>query len=182
MMSILPLLVPFRMAPALSGLLGACASAATVALLAATSAVLAEAGRSVDTLATFALLCLIAFGGNALSDVVINAAGQKLVAELGRSLAERILAAPVDWLKHYRAHRLMPVLTGDIDAISDLALLFAPLATAGRSLSVVSPTSSGSRWRWRRAYRSALGRLLGSTKTRTACTPLVLLYMKGPVE
>ncbi|WP_371345737.1 cyclic peptide export ABC transporter [Ancylobacter sp. IITR112] len=131
MMPILTLLAPFRGALALSGLLGALASAATVALLAATSALLAEAERSVDMLAIFALLCLIAFGGNALTDVITNKAGQKLVAALRRSLAEGILAAPVDRLEHYRTHRLMPVLTGDIDAISDLAFLFAPLATAG---------------------------------------------------
>ncbi|MCK0209463.1 cyclic peptide export ABC transporter [Starkeya koreensis] len=125
------LLAPFALPLAAAGLLGALASAATVALLATTNSLLAQAERRPDELAVFGLLCLVAFGGNALADMLTNRAGQHLVARLRRSLAERILAAPLDALERYRTHRLMPVLTGDIDAVSDLAFLFAPLAIAG---------------------------------------------------
>ncbi|MDR6955332.1 ABC-type siderophore export system fused ATPase/permease subunit [Ancylobacter sp. 3268] len=131
MTSLLMLMRPFVGPLAIAGLFGVLASVTTVALLATTNAMLTGADLKTGTLPVFALLCLLAFGGTALADVVTNSVGQRLVAGLRRSLSEKIGAAPIDTLERYRTHRLMPVLTGDGDAVSDLAFLFAPLAIAG---------------------------------------------------
>jgi putative ATP-binding cassette transporter len=118
-------------APLIAGsvLLGAIASIATVALLAAVNAALAAPqGIGWAAIGGFLLLCAASFAGNAAADILTNAAGQGLVAQLRRALAARIAAAPIDALERFRPHRLLPVLTGDVDALSDVAFLVAPLA------------------------------------------------------
>lgn len=39
-----------------------------------------------------------------------------------------MLAAPIEQIERFRSHRLIPVLTHDVDTISDFAFAFAPLA------------------------------------------------------
>lgn len=39
-----------------------------------------------------------------------------------------MLSAPISQIERYRSHRLIPVLTHDVDTISDFAFAFAPLA------------------------------------------------------
>ncbi|TMU79579.1 cyclic peptide transporter, partial [Bacillus sp. BHET2] len=41
------------------------------------------------------------------------------------SLARKILSAPIDALERYRTHRLMPVLSQDVDMISDAAFVLS---------------------------------------------------------
>jgi putative ATP-binding cassette transporter len=45
---------------------------------------------------------------------------------LRKDLGEKVLSAPIEQIERYRSHRLIPVLTHDVDTISDFA--FAPLA------------------------------------------------------
>lgn len=123
------ILAPLAPLLAVSAALGAVASISTVALLAAVNEALAgpHAFRS-GAIAAFVVLCGLSFAGNALADVTTNAAGQRLVADLRQALAARIAGAPVDVLERFGSHRLLPVLTGDVDALSDIAFLMAPLA------------------------------------------------------
>src|SRR5438128_902009 len=60
-----------------------------------------------------------------IADISANYVGQRIIAELRKSLAARILAAPIDQLEIYRTHRLIPVLTQDVDTISDFAFFFS---------------------------------------------------------
>ncbi|MFP3449986.1 cyclic peptide transporter, partial [Pseudomonas sp. SIMBA_067] len=54
--------------------------------------------------------------------------GQKVIARLRKDLGAKVLSAPIEQLERYRTHRLIPVLTRDVDTISDFAFAFAPLA------------------------------------------------------
>jgi len=99
---------------------------ATVALLATINQVLSRpGGMAGGLLLTFIVLCAGALVGRAISDISNNIVGQRLVAQVRKDLAMRILAAPIDALERYRMHRLMPVLTQDVDMISDVAFMLA---------------------------------------------------------
>lgn len=125
------LLRPFAPALALSMISGVIAGAGTVALLAAINQALNAPGAlSGGMLLAFAGLCVLTLLGSAVSDIATNIVGQKLVAEVRRSLALKILRAPIDALERYRTHRLIPVLTADVDMISDVAFFSASLAIA----------------------------------------------------
>lgn len=110
----------------LSSLAGIGAGAATVALLATINQVLnRQGGLSGDLLLTFVALCVAALAGRVVSDVSTNLVGQRLVAQVRKTLAQKILSAPIDALERYRSHRLMPVLTQDVDMISDVAFVLS---------------------------------------------------------
>jgi putative ATP-binding cassette transporter len=116
------LLKPFLPWIALSVATGVAAGAATVALLATINRVLNQpGGLAGGLLLTFIGLCGVALFGRMVSDVSTNFVGQRLVAQVRKSLAQKILAAPIDALERYRTHRLMPVLSQDVDMISDVA-------------------------------------------------------------
>ena len=125
------LLRPFAGWIVLSAVAGAFAGAATVALLAQINELLnrpeALAG---GLLLAFAGLCALSLAGRAVSDIATNHVGQQLVAQVRKSLARKILAAPIDALERYRTHRLIPVLTQDVDMISDVAFMLSSLAIA----------------------------------------------------
>jgi putative pyoverdin transport system ATP-binding/permease protein len=72
-------------------------------------------------LSTFAALCVLIVIGSVGSDIGANYVGQRIVASLRKSLAAKILEAPIDQLEAYRTYRLIPVLTKDVDTISDFA-------------------------------------------------------------
>lgn len=90
----------------------------------------AEGGASRGVLLGFAGLCLLALLGSVISDIGTNYVGQHVIARLRKSLGLKILSAPIDQLERYRSHRLIPVLTHDVDTISDFAFAFAPLAVS----------------------------------------------------
>lgn len=122
----LALLRPFCGLLALSAITGVVAGLATVVLLDTINTVLNQpGGMAGGLLLVFIGLCLISLVGRAVSDMSTNRVGQRLVATLRRDLAQRILSAPIDALERYRAHRLMPVLTQDVDMISDVAFMLA---------------------------------------------------------
>lgn len=120
------LLRPFLPWIGLSTVCGLASGAATVLLLRTVNDTLnQEAGLSGGLLWTFVALCVAALGGRLVSDVSTNFVGQRLVAQVRISLARKILSAPIDALERYRTHRLMPVLSQDVDMISDAAFVLS---------------------------------------------------------
>ncbi|WP_255492500.1 ABC transporter transmembrane domain-containing protein, partial [Raoultella sp. 18098] len=120
------LLRPFLPWIALSTVCGLASGAATVLLLRTVNDTLnQEAGLSGGLLWTFVALCVAALGGRLVSDVSTNFVGQRLVAQVRISLARKILSAPIDALERYRTHRLTPVLSQDVDMISDAAFVLS---------------------------------------------------------
>jgi putative ATP-binding cassette transporter len=118
------LLKPFAPWIVLSAITGICAGGATVALLRTINEVLnQQGGMAGGLLLTFVVLCAVALLGRMVSDVSTNFVGQRLVAQVRKSLAQKILSAPIDALERYRTHRLMPVLSQDVDMISDAAFV-----------------------------------------------------------
>src|SRR3546814_1932327 len=53
-----------------------------------------------------------------------------IIAELRKSLGKKGLLAPIEQIERYRSHRLIPVLTNDVNTVSSFAFSFAPLAIA----------------------------------------------------
>lgn len=130
-MPLIALFRPFVPIVLLSGLAGSVAGAATVALLAKINATLNGQGEpSVALFLTFVGLCAISLVGSATSDIATNFVGQAIVAKVRASLGRQILHAPLEELERYRLHRLIPVLTNDVDSISDIAFLLASLVIA----------------------------------------------------
>ena len=106
--------------------LGLVGGASVAALLAVVNRGLYATQADVVTLLhAFAGLCLLILIGSIGADISANYVGQRIIAELRKSLAARILAAPIDQLEIYRTHRLIPVLTQDVDTISDFAFFFS---------------------------------------------------------
>jgi putative ATP-binding cassette transporter len=81
-----------------------------------------------NVVAAFAGLCLLALCCSILSDMSSNRVGQYIIRRLRLELGEKVLSAPIAQIERFRSHRLIPVLTHDIDTISDFAFVFAPLA------------------------------------------------------
>ncbi|UPJ46482.1 cyclic peptide export ABC transporter [Bradyrhizobium sp. 200] len=106
--------------------LGIVGGASVAGLLAVVNRGLYASQSDVATLLfAFAGLCLLILIGSIGADISANYVGQRIIAELRKSLAAKILAAPIDQLEIYRTHRLIPVLTQDVDTISDFAFFFS---------------------------------------------------------
>ncbi|MEG0860728.1 MAG: cyclic peptide export ABC transporter [Pseudomonas sp.] len=123
------LLKPFWPVVSISIVLGMVGGLSVTVLLATINTALhAEAGLSSALVGLFAGLCLLALLSSILSDIGTNYVGQHIIATLRTSLGEKVLSAPIAQIERYRSHRLIPVLTHDVDTISDFAFAFAPLA------------------------------------------------------
>lgn len=123
---LLRLLRPFLPWAVLSVVAGVSAGAATVALLGTINHVLNRSGGMTgDLLGSFVVLCVLSLSGRMISDMSTNLVGQRLVAQIRKLLARKILGAPIDALERYRSYRLTPVLTQDVDMISDVAFTFS---------------------------------------------------------
>ncbi|WP_095148033.1 cyclic peptide export ABC transporter [Pseudomonas sp. Irchel s3a18] len=123
------LLKPFRLIVAASILLGMVGGLSVTALLATINTVLyADSGLTNTVVGAFAGLCLLALASSIFSDIGTNYVGQHIIARLRKELGEKVLSAPIEQIERYRSHRLIPVLTHDVDTISDFAFAFAPLA------------------------------------------------------
>ncbi|GLH79081.1 pyoverdine biosynthesis protein PvdE [Bradyrhizobium sp. SSBR45G] len=113
-------------------LLGLVGGASVASLLAVVNRGLYAGSGDVSSLvASFAGLCILIVLGSVGSDISANVVGQRIIASLRKSLAAKILMAPIDQLESYRAHRLIPVLTKDVDAISDFAFFFPAFLVSG---------------------------------------------------
>lgn len=123
------LLKPFWPLVTLSIALGMVGGLSVTALLATINTALhSQSGLTQNVVLLFAGLCLLALTSSIFSDIGTNYVGQHIIAKLRRELGEKVLAAPIDQIERYRSHRLIPVLTHDVDTISDFAFAFAPLA------------------------------------------------------
>ncbi|WP_297844412.1 cyclic peptide export ABC transporter [Pseudomonas sp.] len=129
--AVLQLLRQFRLVLITSIVLGILGGLGITALLATINNSLhAEGDTSTTLLLGFAGLCVLALVGSILSDIGTNYVGQHVIARLRKELGTRILSAPIEQLERYRSHRLIPVLTHDVDTISDFAFSFSPLAVS----------------------------------------------------
>ncbi|AGI24483.1 cyclic peptide transporter [Pseudomonas sp. ATCC 13867] len=125
------LLKPFWLPLSIATLLGIVGGASITALLATINYSLhSDGGMPSGLLLGFAGLCLLALLGSIISDIGTNYVGQNVIARLRKDLGSKIISAPIEQIERYRSHRLIPVLTHDIDTISDFAFAFAPLAVS----------------------------------------------------
>lgn len=123
------LLKPFRLVVALSVILGMVGGLSVTVLLATiNNALHSESGLTQGVVALFGGLCVLALLSSICSDIGTNYVGQHIIATLRKQLGEKVLSAPIEQIERYRSHRLIPVLTHDVDTISDFAFAFAPLA------------------------------------------------------
>ncbi|PWE41976.1 cyclic peptide export ABC transporter [Pseudomonas prosekii] len=128
---VLGLLKPFRVIVVVSILLGMLGGLSITALLATINDALnAATSPSPRALAVFVGLCVVALTTQILSDIGTNHVGQHIIAGLRKSLGEKVLLAPIEQIERFRSYRLIPVLTHDVDTVSDFAFSFAPLAIA----------------------------------------------------
>lgn len=115
----------------LTGLAGMFASAAVVALLARINSALHRlAGPLTEMVLAFTGLGLAMLAGRATAIALSNHTGQAIIRELRLMLAQRILTAPLNALKRYRTHRLVPVLIRDVVFVRQ-NWMAASLKTAG---------------------------------------------------
>ncbi|WP_236236777.1 cyclic peptide export ABC transporter [Pseudomonas faucium] len=123
------LLKPFWPIVSLSIVMGMVGGLSVTALLATINSGLhAEGGLSNSVVLGFAGLCALALASSICSDIGTNYVGQHIIAKLRKALGEKVLSAPIEQIERFRSHRLIPVLTHDVDTISDFAFAFAPLA------------------------------------------------------
>ncbi|KAF0865637.1 cyclic peptide export ABC transporter [Pseudomonas sp. LD120] len=128
---LLALLRPFRTIVVISVALGMAGGLAITLLLATINNALHSAtGMTQGVVLTFAALCVLALISSIVSDVGTNYVGQRIIAALRKDLGEKVLSAPITQIERYRSHRLIPVLTHDVDTISDFSFAFTPLAIA----------------------------------------------------
>jgi len=126
---LLGLLKPYRLIVALAIGLGVLGGFCITLLLAHINDLLhAPDALTWGVVLAFAGICLVALGSSICSDIGTNYVGQHVIAGLRRDLGEKVLSAPIEQIERYRSHRLIPVLTHDVDTISDFAFAFAPLA------------------------------------------------------
>ena len=126
---LLSLLKPYRPIVISSITLGIIGGLSVTALLATVNRGLHSAdGMGTGVVLAFAGLCLLALLSSIGADIGTNFVGQKVIAKLRKDLGAKVLAAPIEQIERYRTHRLIPVLTHDVDTISDFAFAFAPLA------------------------------------------------------
>lgn len=116
----------------MSVLTGLCAGAATVGLLATVNSALHDrAALSGATLWIYLGLCGVALLGRGLSDMGTNRVGQRVVAQLRKALAEDILQTPLEALERFGNHRLLPVLTQDVEIVSHFAFTLSATLISG---------------------------------------------------
>ena len=128
---LLALLRPFRTIVVISVALGMAGGLAITLLLATINNALHSAtGMTQGVVLTFAALCVLALISSIISDIGTNYVGQRIIAALRKDLGEKVLSAPITQIERYRSHRLIPVLTHDVDTISDFSFAFTPLAIA----------------------------------------------------
>ncbi|MFK0036434.1 cyclic peptide export ABC transporter [Pseudomonas monteilii] len=131
MQDLFALLKPFKYTVALSVILGMVGGLSITVLLATINRALHDdTGLTQGVVWGFAGLCLVALTSSVFSDIGSNRVGQNIIAALRKALGEKVLSAPIEQIERYRSHRLIPVLTHDVDTISDFAFAFAPLAIA----------------------------------------------------
>jgi putative pyoverdin transport system ATP-binding/permease protein len=123
--AVLGLMRPFWLSILLATAAGAFAGLATMGLLATINHSLHASGEfGGGAFAAFAALCVLSIGGGALSGIANTQVGQKIVTRLRKDVSDRVLRAPIPVIERHGSHRLLAVLTSDIDAVSTFTLQF----------------------------------------------------------
>ena len=129
LLEIFRLLRPFWPVTVFSTTVGAVSGVATVSLLPAINMGLHDPeGVTAGLLLRFAALCALSVGGSALAGVGNSIVGQRVIATLRKDIAARIQHAPIAAIEAHRSHRLLAVLTADIDMISAFTFNFSGYA------------------------------------------------------
>lgn len=127
----LRLLHPFWPLAVLGVTAGAVGGAAAAWMLAAINSALHQPeGLSWPLLAAFAGLSVLSVGGTAVAGALNSAVGQKIIAALRKDISARILRTPLATLEAHRPHRLMAVLTNDVDTVSAFTFNFSGYVAA----------------------------------------------------
>lgn len=127
----LRLLRPFWLIALLATAMGALSGLATAWLLATINNVLyADGDITAAIIWTFIGLVALTLAGEIISDLGNSFIGQQMIAQLRRELAGKIIAAPIDQLDLYKSHRLLSVLSQDVDTVSAFSYGFSSLAIA----------------------------------------------------
>lgn len=130
--NLFPLLRPHLGWISVSVLSGLCAGAATVGLLATVNGALHDrAALTGPVLWIYLGLCGVALLGRGVSDVGTNRVGQQVVAQLRKRLAEDILHAPLEALERFGSHRVLLVLTQDLEIVSHFAFTLSATLISG---------------------------------------------------
>ena len=117
---LLSILRPLLPTLAVSIVLGIVGGLSVTALLARINALMhSEQAIASAVMLGFAGLCALALGCAIAANIGTNYVGQQVIARLRISLGGKVLCAPIEQLERYRSHRLIPVLTHDIDTVSD---------------------------------------------------------------
>ncbi len=110
---------------------GAASGLATAWLLATINAGLHAAGAlSPGLLFRFGALCMLSVGGRAIGGVGNSLIGQRIIAALRKDISGRILQVPVAVIETRRSHRLLALLTSDVDTVSAFTFSFSAYAIA----------------------------------------------------
>ncbi len=129
--AIFRLLRPFWLMTLFATLIGAASGLATAWLLATINEGLhASQGVTLALLLRFAGLCALSVSGSAIAGVGNSIVGQKVIAALRKDISDRILRAPLAVIEKRRSHRLLAVLTGDVDTVSAFTFNFSGYAVA----------------------------------------------------
>lgn len=125
------ILKPYWLAVLASILMGIVSGLSVTTLLATINHAMNEgAGPTVRLALQFAGLCVLTLGCSTGSRLLTNYVGQRVVRNLRRELAGKVLAAPIEQLERFRGHRLIPILLNDVTTISTFALSVAPMVIA----------------------------------------------------
>ncbi|GGC89033.1 cyclic peptide export ABC transporter [Chelatococcus reniformis] len=127
----LRLLKPFWPLSALGTGIGILSGLATAGLLATVNRGLHDAGATPwQLLAGLAGLGILSVGGTAIAGALNSIVGQRLIAALRKDISARILRTPIATLEAHRPHRLMAVLTSDVEIVSIFTFNFSGYAIA----------------------------------------------------
>ncbi|MBK4998714.1 cyclic peptide export ABC transporter [Pseudomonas sp. S31] len=125
------ILKPYWLAVLASILMGVVSGLSVTSLLATINHAMNQGAGPTGRLALqFAGLCVLTLACSTGSRLLTNYIGQRVVRNLRRELAGKVLAAPIEQLERFRGHRLIPILLNDVTTISTFALSVAPMVIA----------------------------------------------------
>jgi len=114
-----------------AGIAGGVSGLASASLLAIVNqAVHGPSTNLLGILTGFVGLCVLALAGDFLGNVGNNLVGQRIIAQLRKELSLKILTAPLSEIERFQPHRLLTVLTHDVDTIGGFTFNFSMVAIA----------------------------------------------------
>jgi putative pyoverdin transport system ATP-binding/permease protein len=128
---LLTLLRPFWALTLFATVIGSLSGLATAWLLPTINMGLhASQGITLGLLLRFTALCALSVCGSAIAGIGNSTVGQRIIAALRKDISSRIQQAPIAVIENHRSHRLLAVLTNDVDTVSAFTFNFATYAIA----------------------------------------------------